>query len=203
MKRALGIIAITLAIGLVACSENAITETDVTVEDHAVAAKSDNLPSALPKKYWVSINFDYCAVWDSNGDMYIDEHATAVSASVPRSGGEMFTCTIKGVPNDTGRNLRYDADNLPEGVYVEDDPGSYMAWGVTGLTSKWSAIVTPSGTGIIKAWINPSTDEFMSYGEYFDYMSTQYCPNPDHAGEPICGCVLSENPDNVGSCWGF
>ncbi|MDX1740150.1 MAG: hypothetical protein R3178_02615, partial [Rhodothermales bacterium] len=109
---------------------------------------------------------DWCAVWGSDDEIYFDWHAKAIINLQARTGNEVFTCTMQGVYNDTGKVLYFDGENLPPGWYDENDPTTYMSATFFGLTANWWARVFPSGRAVIKAHVNPSDDDYMTYEEY-------------------------------------
>lgn len=166
MKKTASIICAALLIAAAGCSENLpTTDSDFTSESTAMA-KSDNATVVLGKKYLVGIGEDWCAIWGSDNEIYYDWHANAVHNIMTNTGNEVFSCTMKGVPNETGGVLYFDSEHLPPGWLDEGDPATYMASTFFGMTANWWARVTPSGKATIKAHVNPSDDDHMTFEEY-------------------------------------
>ena len=148
------------------CAENLPSSVDSADEGVDVAAKSENAAVNYTKKFLAAIGEDWCAIFGSDHELYFDWHAKAVHNVETKSGNEVFSCTMKGVFNDTGKVLYFDDEVLPPGYRDESDPGTYMSATFFGLSSNWWARVTPSGKATIKVFVNPSGGEFMTFEEY-------------------------------------
>ncbi|NNE34491.1 MAG: hypothetical protein HKN13_04610 [Rhodothermales bacterium] len=164
--RVLSTLCILVLFAILGCNENLPTSIQGADEGSDVLAKSENAAVNYTKKFLVGIGEDWCAIFGSDNEVYFDWHANAVHNLQTKGGNEVFSCTMKGVFNDTGKVLYFDDEVLPPGYRDESDPGTYMSATFFGLSSNWWARVTPSGKATIKVFVNPSGGEFMTFDEY-------------------------------------
>ena len=91
----------------------------------AVGVRADASEQAIQAKG------SMCGVMDGDGAF----HLSTSSMSVSNSGGvSMHRCSVKSVPNSTGRVVRWNYDNT-----------GMMCWTADGPTSEWQETVSASG----------------------------------------------------------
>ena len=160
---------VLLLIGISCTTESVPTAFDATDTGSAVSAKSGNAAVVYNKPLLAGMGEDWCALWGSDGEIYYDWSAKAVSNLQTKTGNEVFSCRLEGIFNDTGRVLYFDGDNLPPGWRDDADPATYMSLTFFGLTANWWARVLPSGKAVLKAHVNPSDDDYMTFEEYCEF----------------------------------
>jgi hypothetical protein len=161
-------------------TEDLPTSPQLATVSSDASAKSDNAAVVYTKPTLAAIGENWCALWGSDHEIYVDWDVKAIVNLQTKTGTEVFTCRLQGIFNDTGEVLYFGPDNLPPGSLDEDDPATYMAGTFFGFTANWWARVMPSGKAVLQGHVNPSDDNYLSFEEYCELY-------PDGAGSWACG----------------
>ena len=86
------------------------------------------------------INAQYCTLLDGNGDM-VSASSSHVVTTQSANGNVVLKCSVKGVPNSTGRAVHFDYDSIRVWCQV-----GILTWI---LTSNWHIKVSKSGNATL------------------------------------------------------
>jgi len=149
MCRRLVFFVILVAFVAVSCDQTVPTATDDSTSDAATALmKSDGNNGAVR---WIPD--PECTVFDGDGNPFWVDCRNQI-ATYSSNGNAVAVIQATGVPNSTGRVVKWDAWNPPQLMLdwfgLTEPPAPCYVVGTDGeglFTLKWQAMVTPGGHG--------------------------------------------------------